>query len=80
MQKSERLNCQACPLGKVMGQKGCPGTKLKMKGAGLVKKTCASKINGNGITVRLKLFKEVKLCPDAPDRILCTGSRKTSSR
>lgn len=31
MQKTENLNCQACPVGKMMGQKECPGTKLKLR-------------------------------------------------
>lgn len=43
MQKSEGSTCQACPLGKVMGQKGCPGTKLKMKLLAWLKKRAPQK-------------------------------------
>ena len=31
MQKKEELNCQVCPVGKVIGQRECPGTKLKLR-------------------------------------------------
>ncbi len=38
MQKKEELNCQACPVGKMIGQRECPGTTLKLRILGLFKK------------------------------------------
>lgn len=30
-EKAERSPCEACPVGKMIGQKKCPGTKLKLR-------------------------------------------------
>lgn len=44
-------------LGKNDGAERVPRHKIENEVAGLVKKTCAAKINGNGITVRLNYLR-----------------------